>query len=142
MKVTIDIVDRNYEQIKEFCDFNGINIEDYIVECTENDFFIRKYGDLNDKLNNTKTEVEEKPMPQEIKEKFDELAEMKKKEEAKIEKKKVGRPKKKVEEEIKKDDSEELLKNISKNQVFVRQEDIVDTETLKPTKIKRTLKTR
>ena len=142
MKVTIDIVDRNYEQIKEFCDFNGISIEDYIVECTENDFFIRKYGDLNDKLNNTKTEVEEKPMPQEIKEKFDELAEMKKKEETKIEKKKVGRPKKKVEEEIKKDDSEELLKNISKKQVFVRQEDIIDTETVKPTKIKRTLKTR
>jgi len=84
MKITIEIVDRNYFQIDEFCKFNNIQIEDYIVQCVEDDFFTRKYGDLNEKLGINKEEapkVEEKP--KEV-----------------TEKKKVGRPrKKKVETE-------------------------------------------
>ena len=58
MKITIEIIDRNYEQIKEFCEFNKIAIEEYIVQCVEDNFFTRKYGDLNEKLN--KTTFEEK----------------------------------------------------------------------------------
>ena len=134
MEVTIDIIDRNYEQIKEFCDFNKISIEDYIVQCTEDDFFTRKYGDLNEKINQMKPKEEQKP-PMEEKKK--EIV----KDEEKTEKKKVGRPKKKVEEvpvaEEPKVDTEHF---------FVKKEESVDTTNKElqriQTRIKRTLKTR
>lgn len=134
MEVTINIIDRNYEQIKEFCDFNKISIEDYIVQCTEDDFFTRKYGDLNEKINQMKPKEEQKP-PMEEKKK--EIV----KDEEKTEKKKVGRPKKKVEEvpvvEEPKIDTEHF---------FVKKEESVDTTNKElqriQTRIKRTLKTR
>jgi hypothetical protein len=133
MEITIEITDRNYEQIKEFCEFNKITIEDYIVQCAEDDFFTRKYGDLNEKLNKDTygekyTELSEK--------KISELSEDKKEIENKVEKKKVGRPKK-----VK----EEAVSPIEKNEEFIlRVEDTVNTnDNVGQTKIrKRTLKTR
>lgn len=136
MEITIEIVDRNYEQIKEFCDFNNIKIEDYIVQCTEDDFFTRKYGDLNEKLNKQKEEevkvVKEQPKEEET---------------PKVEKKKVGRPKKKVEEEpvIEEEKVVESPK-VNTEQFFIKKEETVDTTNKElqkvQTRIKRTLKTK
>ena len=50
MKITVDIVDRNYAQIEEFCDANGMSVEDYVVQCVEDTFFTMKYGDINEKI--------------------------------------------------------------------------------------------
>lgn len=125
MKITIEIVDRNYEQIKEFCDFNKITIDEYIVNCVENDFFIRKYGDLNEKVSPTekKTEII--------------------KEETKVEKKKPGRPKKKIEEP--KIEIEKNEKEINNTNDFIKekQTDTTDKELQKLQQriIRRTLKT-
>ena len=134
MQITIDIIDRNYDQIKEFCEFNNIKVEDYIVQCVEDDFFTRKYGDLNEKIRSKEQDrkTEEKPITEET---------------PKVEKKKVGRPKKVIEEKPiviidnkKENEIQEIVKNAQ--QVFVRKEDIIDTIEVKPTKVKRTLKTK
>lgn len=134
MQITIDIIDRNYDQIKEFCEFNNIKVENYIVQCVEDDFFTRKYGDLNEKIRSKEQDrkIEEKPITEET---------------PKVEKKKVGRPKKVVEEKPtvivnnkKENEIQEIVKNTQ--QVFVRKEDIIDTIEVKPTKVKRTLKTK
>ena len=134
MQITIDIIDRNYDQIKEFCEFNNIKVEDYIVQCVEDDFFTRKYGDLNEKIKSKEQgqKTEEKSITEET---------------PKVEKKKVGRPKKVVEEKPiviidnkKENEIQEIVKNAQ--QVFVRKEDIIDTIEVKPTKVKRTLKTK
>lgn len=134
MQITIDIIDRNYDQIKEFCEFNNIKVEDYIVQCVEDDFFTRKYGDLNEKIRSKEQDqkTEEKPITEET---------------PKVEKKKVGRPKKVVEEKPtvivdnkKENEIQEIVKNTQ--QIFVRKEDIIDTIEVKPTKVKRTLKTK
>lgn len=134
MQITIDIIDRNYDQIKEFCEFNNIKVEDYVVQCVEDDFFTRKYGDLNEKIRSKEQDrkTEEKPITEET---------------PKVEKKKVGRPKKVVEEKPtvivdnkKENEIQEIVKNTQ--QVFVRKEDIIDTIEVKPTKVKRTLKTK
>lgn len=130
MILTIEIVDRNYEQIKEFCDFNQIKIEDYIVQCVEDDYFTRKYGDLNEKLNPSKPKIEEKPLTKEI----DKSIENKTEEEKKVEKKKVGRPRKKKVEE------EPTLKEEKKEEPIIEEKQIEKEE--QPKKIKRTLKTR
>ena len=129
MEITIEIVDRNYEQIKEFCDFNNIKIEDYIVQCAEDDFFTRKYGDLNEKMNKENKE------------------EISKEDVIKTEKKKVGRPKKKIQETtiIEKETPIEEPK-VNTEQFFVRNEDAIDTTNKELQKqqvrIKRTLKTK
>ena len=125
MKITIEIVDRNYEQIKEFCEFNKITIDEYIVNCVENDFFIRKYGDLNEKVSPTekKTEII--------------------KEETKVEKKKPGRPKKKIEEpKIEKEKNEKEINNTN-DFIKEKQTDTTDKELQKLQQriIRRTLKT-
>jgi len=124
MEITIDIIDRNYSQIKEFCDFNSIKVEDYIVQCVEDDFFTRKYGDLNEKLN--KTTYEEK-YTELLRKKINELSE------DKTEKKKVGRPKKVKEETVPPTENKEIM---------VRAEDSVNTnDSVGQPKIrKRTLK--
>ncbi len=139
MQITIDIIDRNYEQIKEFCDFNKITIEDYIVQCAEDDFFTRKYGDLNEKLTKPKEQpkVEETP-PQEVKQILEETPKVVEEKP----KKKVGRPKKVVEESPT-IDNETKIKKIIKNteQVLIKKEDFIDTSSQnKTTKVKRTLK--
>ncbi|MBO6243371.1 MAG: hypothetical protein J6O41_02230 [Clostridia bacterium] len=141
MEITIEIIDRNYEQIKEFCEFNKITIEEYIVQCVEDDFFTRKYGDLNEKLNNPK--IREKLLPEELKRQIDKISEYKKESENKIEKKKVGRPKKVKEETASPIENklEEIINN-ENNEFLVRVEDTVNTnDNVGQTKIrKRTLK--
>lgn len=142
MKITIEIIDRNYEQIKEFCEFNKIAIEEYIVQCVEDDFFTRKYGDLNEKLN--KTTFEEK-YTELLEKKRNELSENKKENENKTEKKKVGRPKKVKEEEVVSPIENKLGDFVfdEKNEEFiVRVEDTVNTnDNIGQSKIrKRTLK--
>lgn len=122
MNINIEIVDRNYEQIKEFCEYNNILVEDYIVQCVEDDFFTRKYGDLNEKLKKKeeKTEkVEESP---------------------KTEKKKVGRPRKKV-EEPKEEPKDQVVEDAitNTNQILIKKEEVADTNNKKTT-IRRTLK--
>ena len=124
MEITVQIVDRNYDQIKEFCEYNNIDIGEYIVQCVEDDFFTRKYGDLNEKL-----KKEEPKKVEEIKE-----TETK----PKVEKKKVGRPKKKVEEPKEEENVIEKAIN-NNNQVLIKKEEITETNN-KPIKIKRTLK--
>lgn len=116
MEITIDIIDRNYSQIKEFCDFNNIKVEDYIVQCVEDDFFTRKYGDLNEKLNKSKYEEKYTEL---LGKKINELSENKKEIENKTEKKKVGRPKK-----VK----EETVPPIENKEIIVRTEDTVNTD--------------
>lgn len=136
MQITIDIIDRNYEQIKEFCVFNNIKIEDYIVQCVEDDFFIRKYGDLNEKLMKPKesSKNEEVVITKESKPLLEVSQEKPKK--------KVGRPKKNVEAEpiINGElEVQQLLKN--SEQVLIKKEEVIDNSLQNNvTRVKRTLK--
>lgn len=130
MKITIDIIDRNFIQINEFCDFNKINIKDYIVQCVEDDFFTRKYGDLNEKLKQPK---EEKSKEVKTENKLMQEKETKQVEEPpKVEKKKVGRPRKKVE-------TPSIVEEPSK--VTIKQT-VVNEEPKTQTRTRRILKTR
>ena len=134
MELVINIIDRNYEQIKEFCEFNNITIEDYVVQCAEDDFFTRKYGDLNEKLKPSETKTEEKTInkPTDV---------------IKTEKKKTTRAKKvKEEKETENDDGKLKIDDIlinDTNQVLIKKEEIIDTtDENKPKVVKRTLRTR
>ena len=134
MELVINIIDRNYEQIKEFCEFNNITIEDYVVQCAEDDFFTRKYGDLNEKLKPSETKTEEKTInkPTDV---------------IKTEKKKTTRAKKvKEEKETENDDGKLKIDDIlinDTNQVLIKKEEIIDTTNEnKPKVVKRTLRTR
>ena len=134
MELVINIIDRNYEQIKEFCEFNNITIEDYVVQCAEDDFFTRKYGDLNEKLKPSETKMEEKTIdkPTDV---------------VKTEKKKTTRTKKvKEEKETENDDGKLKIDDIlinNTNQVLIKKEEIIDTTNEnKPKVVKRTLRTR
>lgn len=132
MELVINIIDRNYEQIKEFCEFNNITIEDYVVQCAEDDFFTRKYGDLNEKLKPSETKAEEKTndKPTDV---------------IKTEKKKTTRAKK-VREETENNDGKLKIDDIlinDTNQVLIKKEEIIDTTNEnKPKVVKRTLRTR
>lgn len=79
MEIILNIPDKVYNEIMEMCKYNNITIDDYIFNCTLDNFNIMKYGDLNEKLNIN----QEQPKIE--------------KEEVVI-KKKVGRPRKKKEE--------------------------------------------
>lgn len=111
MEVVINIPDKTYNEIFEMCNYNGITVDEYIFNCTLDNYNLMKYADLNEKLNKeVETKVEEKP--QEI-----------------VEKKKVGRPKKKKEEEIKVEKTEVPSVKVIPQEVKVEE---------KPTTIKRT----
>lgn len=58
MKVEIEINKRLYDDIKEMCEFNNITVEEYILSTVSDNFYIMKYGDLNEKL--AKREEKEK----------------------------------------------------------------------------------
>lgn len=117
MEITIDIVNRTYEQIKEMCDFNGIAVERYVLDCVLDNFNIMKYGDLNEKFKpkeEVKAIVKETPKIEEEKPKT-----------------KVGRPRKvqveeekPIVEEIKKELTEEI---INPKQTLVKKEEVVNT---------------
>ena len=141
MEITIEIIDRNYEQIKESCAFNKITIEEYIVKCVEDDLYTRKNGDLNEKLN--KTTFEEKNTEL-LEKKINELSENKKENENKTEKKKVGRPKKVKKEVVSPIENKlgDFVFDKKHEDFIVRVEDTVNTnDNVGQSKIrKRTLK--
>lgn len=67
MEVTINIIDRIYDQIKEMTQFNGITIEKYVLDCVLDKFNIMKYGDINEKFVSSvenASRTEEKNTPQ------------------------------------------------------------------------------
>ena len=126
MEVKIDIPDKVYNEIVEMCDFNSISVEDFSFQCVMDSFNLMKYADLNEKLNNTKITVEEKPFPEELK---------KEKNDATIEKKKVGRPRKK-----KIDENNASVKTENVEQTIIRKEETVNTIDNNTNKVRRLLK--
>ena len=135
MEVKIDIPDKVYNEIVEMCDFNSISVEDFSFQCVMDSFNLMKYADLNEKLNNTKITVEEKPFPEELKKELDKIKEIKEKNDSTVEKKKVGRPRKKKSEE-----DSALIEDKKTEQSVIRKEDIVNTTDNSAKKIKRILK--
>ena len=79
MTVEIEIIDRVFYGIEDFCSVNGLDVKEYMSDAIMEKYNLDKYGDLNEKLvkkvdiGSTKTDEN---------------------------KKKVGRPKKIKEEEI------------------------------------------
>lgn len=47
MEKTIEINDRLFNQISEYCDTNYLFIDEYLRKLIEEGFYIDKYGDLN-----------------------------------------------------------------------------------------------
>lgn len=45
--IRINIDDRIYNNLKEYCDYNKLKINKYITDCIEKALYIDKYGDLN-----------------------------------------------------------------------------------------------
>lgn len=60
MEVTVEIIDKVYDEIAEMCELNNISVEYYIVTTVMDDYYIMKYGDLNEKIAK-KNEVVEEP---------------------------------------------------------------------------------
>ena len=79
MTVEIEIIDRVFYGIEDFCSVNGLDVKEYMSDAIMEKYNLDKYGDLNEKLVK-KVDIEST--------KTDEN------------KKKVGRPKKIKEEEI------------------------------------------
>ena len=79
MTVEIEIIDRVFYGLEDFCSANGLDVKEYMSDAIMEKYNLDKYGDLNEKLTK-KVNIEST--------KTDEN------------KKKVGRPKKIKEEEI------------------------------------------
>lgn len=79
MTVEIEIIDRVFYGLEDFCSANGLDVKEYMSDAIMEKYNLDKYGDLNEKLTK-KVNIEST--------KTDET------------KKKVGRPKKIKEEEI------------------------------------------
>lgn len=47
MKKYINLDDRLFSQIEEYCSLNKIKLQDYLCICIQNQFYIDKYGDMN-----------------------------------------------------------------------------------------------
>ena len=52
MLIELELIDRIYYDIKDYCESKGTDIAEYIINTVEDRFYIDKYGDLNDKLRN------------------------------------------------------------------------------------------
>ena len=52
MLIELELIDRIYYDIKDYCESRGTDITEYIINTVEDRFYIDKYGDLNDKLRN------------------------------------------------------------------------------------------
>ena len=50
MLIELELIDRIYYDIKDYCESKGTDITEYIINTVEDRFYIDKYGDLNDKL--------------------------------------------------------------------------------------------
>lgn len=60
MELTFNILDNLYRSLKEFCEYNSLDIDEYVQNCVEKQLNIDKFGDLNEILN-AKPAVIEKP---------------------------------------------------------------------------------
>ena len=130
MTVEIEIIDRVYHNIEDFCNVNGLNIKEYMSDAITEKYNLDRYGDLNEKL--TKKE-EKKPSTRSTK-----------KEE------KIDNPKPSETEETKSNITDELipvkpmkepsgLSRVVKMDVI---EDVKDTTEEKSKRTRRTLKTK
>lgn len=61
MKIEIDIIDRIYYNIEDFCAANGKDIAEYMADIVIERYNIDKYGDLNEKINHN---IQEKKVKQ------------------------------------------------------------------------------
>ena len=50
MKTEIEIIDRIYYNIEDFCNANGKDITEYMADAVIERYNLDKYGDLNDKI--------------------------------------------------------------------------------------------
>ena len=84
MLIEVEIIDRIYHNIEDFCEANGFDVNEYVLNAIVERYNIDKYGDLNEKL---VSKVEEKKKPKvKIEEKvpiLDELPQEDKKDEIK-----------------------------------------------------------
>lgn len=128
MIVEIDIIDRIYHNIQEFCEINGFNIIEYMSDAIVERYNLDKYGDLNEKLVK-KANIEST--------KTDET------------KKKVGRPKKIKEEEI--NNEQDVTPQVTEDRQTEPKEEkranlgtsvVIETNGEPIKKIRRTLKTK
>lgn len=55
MEISFDIVDKIYHDIDFFCSSNNLTIEEYAKNCLLDTFYTTVYGDLNAKVNGSKT---------------------------------------------------------------------------------------
>lgn len=74
MVVEIDIIDRVFRNIEDFCETNGLDINEYMSNAVMERYNLDKYGDLNDKLVK-KEDVKEVVKPVIIEEKTEEIVE-------------------------------------------------------------------
>lgn len=58
MLVEVDIIDRIYRNIEDFCCVNGLDVNEYIINAIVERYNLDKYGDLNEKLVKIETKVE------------------------------------------------------------------------------------
>lgn len=128
MEVTINIIDRIYEQIKDMTQFNGITIEKYVLDCVLDKFNIMKYGDINENFVTSVENVsrtEENNTPQKKK---------------KIKTSKVLVKEDKEENNIK--TTEEIKEAVKENEIKKEVLDITPQSQTEVTKRKRVLKTK
>lgn len=50
MTVEIEIIDRVYYNIEDFCEVNGLDVREYMSNAITERYNLDKYGDLNEKL--------------------------------------------------------------------------------------------
>lgn len=46
--ITLNVIDRVYNDIKEYCRINSLDLSEYLSELIESQHMINKYGDLNE----------------------------------------------------------------------------------------------
>lgn len=61
MKIEIDIIDRIYYNIEDFCAANGTDVATYMADAVVERYNLDKYGDLNEKIKPKTPEKETKP---------------------------------------------------------------------------------
>lgn len=126
MTVEIDIIDRVYYGIVDFCEVNEFDVKEYMSDAVMEKYNIDKYGDLNEKL---VKKVEKKPT--------------------------VRKPKKEQKVEIigKKEDEQDIGTQVEKDQQGETKEEtvseklgespiVVQTDDAPVKKVRRTLKTK
>ena len=132
MTVEIEIIDRVFYGIEDFCSVNGLDVKEYMSDAIMEKYNLDKYGDLNEKLVK-KIDIEST--------KTDEN------------KKKVGRPKKIKEEEI--NNEQDIVPQTTEDRQTEQKEEetrLVEKPVVEPVpietngepvkKIRRTLKTK